>query len=105
MEQQMCQKRSVIWMAGLIAFAAAGAGANAAPASTLIDPELRAAVLAAVETVAYRRCRWYEGQRVCRWYRSPRAREYGIPENYRTGSNYWWQEMDRSDRGGRGARR
>jgi hypothetical protein len=99
------QKRTVIWMAGLIAFAAAGAGAQAAPANSLSNPGIASAVPSAVETVRYRRCVWIEGERVCRWYRSPRVREYGYPENYRTGSNTWWQEMDRTDRGGRGGRR
>ena len=100
------QKRTVIWMAGLIAFAAAGTGAQAAPATSLSNPGLGAAAPSAVETVAYRRCFWVkvdgERERVCRWYRSPR--EYGYPENYRTGSSNWWQEMDRTDRGGRGRR-
>jgi hypothetical protein len=100
------QKRTVIWMAGLVAFAAAGTGAQAAPATTSFsNPGLAAAAPSAVETVAYRRCVWIQGERVCRWYRSPRVREYGYPEDYRTGSNRWWQEMDRDDRGGRGGRR
>jgi hypothetical protein len=99
----MCQRRAVLWMAGLIALATAGA-AQAAPAGSMTTPELGGAAPSAVEAVAYRRCLRIDGQRVCRWYRSPRVREYGFPENYQTGSNYWWQEMDRTDRGGRGRR-
>ena len=101
----MSEKRIALWTAGFLALAAAGAGAQAAPANTLTNPGLSAATPSAVETVAYRRCIWIEGQRVCRWYRSPRLREYGYPDNYRTGSARWWQEMDRDDRGGRGGRR
>ena len=59
----------------------------------------------AVEKAAYG-CWWRNGVRHCRrgyGYR-PHSREYGFPENYRTGSNRWWQEMDRTDRGGRGNR-
>ncbi len=41
------------------------------------------------------------GVRRCRWFWNPRYREYGYPENYRTGSRRWWEEMDRQDRGGR----
>lgn len=100
----MCQKHSALWMAGLIAILATGA-AQAAPAGSMAVPELGAAIPSAVEAVAYRRCIRIDGNRVCRWYRSPRVREYGYPENYRTGSNSWWQEMDRTDRGGRGGRR
>jgi hypothetical protein len=100
----MYQKRAVIWTAALIAIATSGA-VQAAPASAVATPELGAAVPSAVETVAYRRCVWIDGNRICRWYRSPRVREYGFPENYRTGSSSWWQEMDRTDRGGRGSRR
>ena len=99
------QKRTVIWMAGLIAFASAGAGAQAAPATSLVNPAIGTAVPSPVEAVRYRRCVRIDGERVCRWYRSPRVREYGYPENYRTGSSNWWQEMDREDRGGRGGRR
>ncbi len=99
----MCQKHSALWTAGLIAIATTAA-AQAAPAGAVAMPELGAAVPSAVESVAYRRCLWIDGNRICRWYRSPRVREYGYPENYRTGSNSWWQEMDRTDRGGRGRR-
>jgi uncharacterized protein YodC (DUF2158 family) len=105
MEQEMYRKASLVWAAGLIALAAAGTGAEAAPAGALANPEVRAGAAGMVETVHYRRCRWFDGHRVCRWYRSPSVRRYGYPEDYKTGSSDWWQEMDRTDRGGRGSRR
>ena len=100
----MSQRRAALWMAGYIAIATTGA-VQAAPAGAVATPQLGATVPGVVETVAYRRCVRIDGNRICRWYRSPRVREYGYPENYRTGSNSWWQEMDRTDRGGRGGRR
>jgi hypothetical protein len=100
---------------GLAAAAIAGLGlaicsAQAAPAtqpgaarteggSTLVDK------------IASRRCWWRNGVRRCRWVRTygyrPTYRGRGYdgphyPEAYRTGSQRWWQEMDRQDRGGRG---
>jgi hypothetical protein len=30
-----------------------------------------------------------------------RYRTYNVPEDYRTGTSNWWQEMDRQGRGGR----
>jgi hypothetical protein len=100
----MGQKRS-LWAAGLIAFAGFSAGVEAAPASPLGRPEARTGDPDVVQIGAYRRCYWLDGDRVCRWYRSPRVRRYGYPEDYKTGSSAWWQEMDRTDRGGRGGRR
>jgi hypothetical protein len=64
----------------------------------------------AVENVQYR-CWWRNGYRVCDWY-GPRVYDwyyedpvYGWrvpsrPEDYRTGSGAWWEEMDRENRGG-----
>jgi hypothetical protein len=102
----MRHKHTVIWMAGLLALTVGGASAQAAPAGgALANPELAAAAAGAVETVAYRRCYRVDGQRVCKWYRSPKFRRHGYPEDYKTGSSDWWQEMDRTDRGGRGGRR
>jgi hypothetical protein len=63
------------------------------------------------QEIAYQGCWRRNGQRYCRWYGAPYRgygyRYYGptIPEAYPTGSNRWWQEMDREDRGGRGGRR
>ena len=76
-------------------------GAQAAPmqvTATVTRPN--------VEQVA-RRC-WVEnGVRYC----SRTSKAYGsdyrvrnIPEAYPTGSKYWWEEMDRQGRGGRGGR-
>jgi hypothetical protein len=67
--------------------------------------------------VAYQRCWWRHGHRHCHRYDAP-YRGYGyypyrgsgyyygptLPEAYPAGSNRWWQEMDREDRGGRGGR-
>lgn len=59
-----------------------------------------------VLNVASRRCWRQHGHRHCNWNGYYSAREYGFPENYRTGSSNWWAEMDRTDRGGRsGGRR
>jgi hypothetical protein len=49
-------------------------------------------------------CWWRDGRRHCAYGYGPRYREYGFPENYRTGSRRWWGEMDREERGGRGRR-
>jgi len=102
----MQRKASLVWAAGLMALAAAGTVAEAAPAGALLaGAEAQGRATGIAETAAYRRCRWFDGHRVCRWYRSPSVRRYGFPEDYRTGSSDWWQEMDRTDRGGRGSRR
>jgi hypothetical protein len=66
---------------------------------------------AAIEKVAYGRCSWRHGVRYCR--RSaerPRVREYGSgygydygaprAEFYPTGSEAWWQAMEREGRTG-----
>jgi hypothetical protein len=78
------------------------ANAQAAPLGNLTSPsEQQSAVVKARYG-----CWWQNGVRHCArgyGYRS-RYREYGFPENYRTGSNRWWQEMDRTDRGGRGSK-
>jgi hypothetical protein len=60
------------------------------------------------DEIASRRCYWLNGVRYCRLYRAPRTYGYEgphYPEAYPTGSQRWWQEMDRQDRGGRGGRR
>jgi hypothetical protein len=83
-----------------MAAAAVPSATEAAPGA----PTARLKAALSIEKAAYQRCYRHRGRRVCRWYRVP-YREYGIPENYRTGSSRWWQEMDRTDRGGRGGRR
>jgi hypothetical protein len=72
--------------------------------------ELKLAPGKAVKNVEYR-CWWRNGYRVCDWY-GPRVYDwyydepaYGRrgpvrPEDFRTGSKRWWEEMDREDRGG-----
>ena len=59
-----------------------------------------------VEQVA-RRC-WVEnGVRYCSRASKAYSSDYrvrNIPEAYPTGSKYWWEEMDRQGRGGRGGR-
>jgi hypothetical protein len=50
---------------------------------------------------AAQRCFWRGGQRHCPSDASPRHREYGFPQDYRTGSSRWWEEMDREGMGGR----
>ena|SRR5262249_52232655 len=76
--------------------------ATASPASPLDGLRSGQEQIYKVEPVAAR-CWWRNGVRHCYHvygYHS-RYREYGFPENYRTGSNRWWREMDREDRGGR----
>lgn len=82
-------------------------GGEAAPA-----PPSRAGVASAepaVVTAAYRTCWRRDGVRHCRWVddtprRTERDRHNGSgpldPDAYRAGSARWWQEMDRSGRGG-----
>jgi hypothetical protein len=83
-------------------------GAQAAPLGATPDAAMIAGHdQAAPQSVAYRRCWWRNGTRHCRWYGSRSHRSYGYtgptyPEAYRPGSNRWWQEMDRDERGGRG---
>jgi len=68
-----------------------------------------------IEKVQYRGCWWEDGYRVCGgygprvygWYGSPYAwRSYRSrnPDDYRTGSKRWWDEMEREDRAGSGGR-
>jgi hypothetical protein len=82
---------------GLVGMTTAGFAAplNAGPMS---------ATPLSIEKVAAR-CWWRNGRRHCsygyRSYRRSQYREYGFPENYRSGSTRWWQEMDRQERGGR----
>jgi hypothetical protein len=76
-------------------------GAQAAP----MRPTLKGAI-SGVDQIT-QRCRIQNGVRYC--YRS-RFRDHNgyrvrnIPEIYPTGSQYWWEEMDRQNRGGRGGR-
>ena len=103
-------KLALIGACGVASVALWSVGAEAAPAASNLMPTTAAAVGAqsAVQDVAYRRCWWQYGQRHCRWseprYRGHGYRYYGplYPEAYPTGSNRWWKEMDRDDRGGRG---
>ena len=53
-----------------------------------------------IEKVA-QRCFWRGGQRHCASDAFHRYREYGFPQDYRTGSSRWWEEMDREGMGGR----
>ena len=46
-------------------------------------------------------CSWRNGVRDCGHGYGPRYRTHGFPEDYRTGSRNWWEEMDRDQRGGR----
>ena len=39
--------------------------------------------------------------RHCGYSYGPRYHTHGFPNHYRTGSNHWWNEMDREGRGGR----
>jgi hypothetical protein len=99
---------------GVLSLASAGLGALAARAAP-VAPSAGAMTTAGAdgkaESIAYRRCWWQGGHQHCRWigsgyrgYGGYGYRYYGplYPEAYRTGSNRWWQEMDRDDRGGRG---
>jgi hypothetical protein len=66
----------------------------------------------ATENVAFvdqsiRRCWVQNGVRYCNRLRNGNTNGYrvrGIPEVYPTGSQHWWEEMDRQNRGGRGGR-
>ena len=78
-----------------------------AAASSLIALGAQAApmqVTANLTQVA-RRC-WVEnGVRYCSRASKAYSSDYrvrNIPEAYPTGSKYWWEEMDRQGRGGRG---
>jgi len=51
--------------------------------------------------MAAQRCFWRGGQRQCASDSFRRHREYGFPQDYRTGSSRWWEEMDREGMGGR----
>jgi hypothetical protein len=50
---------------------------------------------------AAQRCFWRGGQRHGASDGFRGYREYGIPQDYRTGSSRWWEEMDREGMGGR----
>jgi hypothetical protein len=50
---------------------------------------------------AAQRCSWRGGQRHCASDALRGYREYGFPQDYRTGSRHWWEEMDREGMGGR----
>ena len=50
---------------------------------------------------AAQRCFWRGGRRHCASDRIRGYREYGLPQDYRTGSSRWWEEMDREGMGGR----
>ena len=93
-------RHGLIAVCGVLGLSALATAAAAGPTGNL-NVSGRHSV---VEQAAYR-CRWLDGERVCRWY-GPRTayREHGFPENYRTGSRLWWDEMDRTERGGRRGR-
>jgi len=74
------------------------AGAEAAPIGNLLAT---GGGTGQVEKVA-QHCWWHRGTRHCRYYGyQSRYRERGYPQDYRTGSRRWWDEMDREGRGGR----
>jgi hypothetical protein len=88
--------------AGAVALALASAiGASSASAQTYIYGYDRydsdASPYYADSDNAYVEPRYYG-------YRAYRPDRPTRPEDYRTGSSRWWQQMDREDRGGRGAR-
>ena len=87
------------WMAAsAVVFGVGGltAGAEASPIGIL-----QPTGVGQIEKIA-QHCWWHRGTRHCRAYGyQPRYRAYGNPQNYRTGSRRWWDEMDREDRGGR----
>jgi hypothetical protein len=86
--QKMRLKKSTTIAAGAAAVLLSAGYAGAAPLSVAVK-----APTSAVTAVAA-----HHGERY--GYRS-RYRTHNIPEDYRTGTNNWWQEMDRQDRGGR----
>ena len=118
----MYSRRLIICAASFFGLAGHEIGAQAGPIGAGLKFEAAAPGL--VETAAYRRCvpyGYYEGLSYCYWYEPywyapryhdsyhdysyrysyrPRYRESGFPENYRTGSKRWWEEMDRLNRGG-----
>jgi hypothetical protein len=102
---------SKLVLIGFLSAASFGLGSLGVEAAPAVATGMEA--VAAVDTqakpqpIAYRRCWSDHGSRHCRWYGAPyRGYYYGplYPEDYRTGSGRWWQEMDREDRGGRGRR-
>jgi hypothetical protein len=83
---------------GAIAAAVMTSGAYAAPPAMTIPAGVEASHAEQVAARCWRR----HGKRVCAYgYRATRQRVYGIPERYRAGSKRWWEEMDRTERGGR----
>jgi len=90
-----------VWMAAsAVAFGVGSltAGAEAAPIGNLLAT---GGGTGQVEKVA-QHCWWHRGTRHCRYYGyQSRYRERGYPQDYRTGSRRWWDEMDREGRGGR----
>ena len=92
------------WMTMAIGAAGISCMAMSAQAAPF-KPTTEAASLS-VDRIA-RRCWLQNGVRYCD--RSSKAtgsdyRVRNIPEAYPTGSQYWWEEMDRQNRGGRGGR-
>jgi hypothetical protein len=89
------------WMAAsAVVFGMGGLTADA-EAVPLGNAQLTGSGAGQIEKIA-QHCWWHRGTRHCRLYGyQPRYRAYGDPQNYRTGSRRWWEEMDRWDRGGR----
>jgi hypothetical protein len=87
-----------IWLIGTVAAVGFGGLAVTAQAAPLRDVGVLGQSATSDVEKAARRCWWHRGHRHCRYYG---YREYGYPENYRTGSRRWWEEMDREGRGGR----
>jgi hypothetical protein len=101
-------RKTLVTAAGICMLVLATPSSEAAPAGAGVQGFAPSANEegSGVQSIAYRRCWWRHGVRHCRRYR---GRGYGYrqwrprdPEAYPTGSSYWWQEMDRQDRGGRG---
>jgi hypothetical protein len=91
----------IMTAAGAAAASLITVGAHAAPMTAATG-----VASSTVEQIA-RRCWIQNGVRYCD--RSSRTNGSGyrvrnIPEAYPTGSKYWWEEMDRQNRGGRGGR-
>jgi hypothetical protein len=92
----MQPKHSLTVAAGILALAALGVPAHAVPLRTAV-PSASASPIE--KAAAY--CWWRNGVRHCGYGYGPRYRTHGFPQHYRTGSRYWWEEMDREQRGGR----
>jgi hypothetical protein len=92
--------RTPLVAAAMVAFGFASPS-HAFPASGATQP----AQSSEVQQIASR-CYWHNGHRHCangrvmgyRAFGHRRYRGHGVPENYRTGSRRWFEEMERTDR-------